>query len=237
MAAVVSGATSKAASGFGVQQYVSDAFDVSVGDVLKVFVSISSFALTAGAITISSTATVDAWSEPLTSILISGNAQRASFFYARVTSAASARTVTIDIAGVNNNSIQLQVVRVTGLTSTGYHVQSSSNSTTGNSPNSLTVTLSSGITANNPVVAGFCVGSDSAQTAGGSYTEVYDDSSLTGSEANSLMTCYQAPGTTTPSSSGTPDFADMAGFAMEGNEDTGGAVSTFRFMTLLGAGA
>jgi len=162
----------------------------------------------------------------------SGGAIRLSVFRAM---GASPSAGAISITNLSNNGAQWAVIEFDGVDTSGTNgsgaiVQSVSNSTTGGSPNSLTVTLAAlGDAVNNAVFAAFGCDSDALQTVGSGYTELSDDDTLTASESIGLMTQWKVPGTTTPDASGQPDFADVAGIGIEIKAASGGGVTSATF--------
>lgn len=156
-----------------------------------------------------------------------GGAIRLSVFRAM---GASPSTGAISITNLSNNGAQWAVIEFDGVDTTGTNgsgavVQTATNTTTGGSPDSLTVTLAAlGDAANNAVFAAFGCDNDTLQTVGSGYTELTDDNTLTASESISMETQWKVPGTTTPNLSGQPDFSDISGIAVE--IKAGGAAAT-----------
>lgn len=213
-------------SGFGTQTYTTSSVSPTANRLIEVDVSLNSFETTVGTITLSGGG-LSNWVEVQTQIF-SGSSNRISKFRGMSASPGSG-TIGISIAGTINNSCMWAVkewdgVDTSGTDGSGAIKQSAKNSTNGGSPNSLTVTLGSAITSGNAVSAAFAVAGDTLQTADGGYTETSDDDGLGIGDVNSLMTCYNYSGTTTPTASGQPDFADIGGIAAEIQAGSSGTV-------------
>lgn len=232
--------TSGAGNGFGTQSYNTASITPGSNKLILLAVSISTFAVSAGALSATGNGLTYV---AIDSQLYSGTTNRIALFRAMGASPSSG-AITISIGGATNNSCQWAVIELDGVDTSGTNgsgaiVQGVFNSTTGGAPNSLTITLAALSDAvNNAVVSVFGVSGDTLQTPAASYTELSDNDSLTGSEANSLETQWKLPGTTTPSASGQPDFADIGGIAVEikaGGGGGGGATTPQRLL-LLGVG-
>lgn len=134
--------------------------------------------------------------------------------------------ITITDGGVNPDLMAWVLNQHTGVDTSGTNgsgavVQSAKNVTDGGTPSVLTVTLAALTDAvNNVTSVCFCnTGNDTTFSDPASYT-LLAAASTTGV---SMRSTYKLPGTTTPNTTGTVDFEDFAGLAIEIKAASGAA--------------
>lgn len=116
-------------------------------------------------------------------------------------------------SGITWHVIEVGDVSTSGSNGAGAVVQSANNSSTGNSPNVLSVTLAALADAvNNATLAFFANDGASVAAPGTGYTELADTAAA---GATALQTIYRIPGTTTPDVTVATDWFDVAGIAIE----------------------
>jgi hypothetical protein len=140
----------------------------------------------------------------------------------------SAGSPTITLTGASSvNGHVFAFFETSETNTTTPNVQSATNSSAGDDPNTLTVTLSALADAvNNAVFAAFCNDNATAtQTPSTGYTELYDIAAGSSLDVG-IAVHYKIPGSTTPGTTVSQAFADIGGVAIEIDWDTGGGGRT-----------
>lgn len=164
---------------------------------------------------------------PITSgeILFGGNVYRCTAFVGVGTPSAGSPTIALTgISTVNGHAFAFLELSETNTTTPV--VQTVNGSTTGDSPNDYSLTLSALADAsNNAVISIWCHDNATAtQTPSSGYTELYDVAAGASLDIG-IAVHYKVPGTTTPGTTVSQDFADIGGVAIEFDWDSGGAVA------------
>lgn len=144
----------------------------------------------------------------------------------RALGTASSGTVTISqtggssLKGANWTFEDWAGTDTTGTNGSGAIVQSAKTLSTSANPQVITVTLASGIGANDAVY--LAQSSGSLSTPGGSYTEIVDQAGTD----YFMESIWLLPGTTTPSATAATNFQPQVGIAIEIKDAGGGGGST-----------
>ncbi len=194
--------------------YTTASISPSAGKLILVAVSFNVFSgVTPTSISVSGCGLT--WDQAAT-IEFSGTSTRLSVF--RAVGTPSAGTLTISQSGGGSIAGCIwQVVEIgqvqTGSNGASALLQTVSNSTTGNSPNTFNLTLGAlSDPTNNGVIAFWTNDVPGTYSPSSGYTELAD---LTAASSEGAASTYAVPGTTTPGVTQSVDFSDIAGIAFE----------------------